>query len=128
MNHHTACLVQRARQNRAFDRLENVQRATSHSKGWLIAKELPENIREFLKANGAGSLTVEAEWDGAYSVIPASGDRVFVSQDKDALLGFLEGVFGRVVRLNGTCVELVPWNELLPSNQKPSPVDSDSYW
>ena len=128
MNHRDACLIARARQNRIADRLEHIERANRHSKGWLIAKELPENIREFLKANGAGSLTVEAEWDGAYSVIPASGDRVFVSQDKDALLGFLEGVFGRVVRINGTGVELVPWNELLPANHKPSPVDSDSYW
>ena len=124
------CLVQRARQNRAIEHADHMQRVNNHSKGWLIGQELPDILREFLKANGAGSLTVEQEWDGAYSVIPASGDHVFVSQDRDELLGFLESVFGRVVRLNGACVELVPWNELLPSttaNQAP-PVDSDSYW
>lgn len=128
MNHRDACLIQRARQNRAIEQIDRVQRANRHSKGWLIAKELPDILREFLKANGAAALSIEVEWDGAYSLIPGSGDHVFVSQDKDTLLGFLEGVFGRVVRLNGAAVELVPWNELLPASPKPSPVDSDSYW
>lgn len=121
------CLIARARQNRAIEHVDHVQRVNNHSKGWLMAHDLPDNIREIMKADGAGSLKIEQEWDGAYSLVPASGEHVFVSQDKDTLRGFLEGIFGRVVRLNGTCVELVPWNEVLGiSATKPS--SDDSYW
>ena len=128
MNGSQQCLIARARMNRAIEKLDSLLRVNRYSDGQLIGYRFPEETRRLIKEAGADTLRIEIEWDGAYSIVPASGDRVINLPDEDTLRGFLNAVFGRVVRINGSSVELVPWNELLPSNPKPSPVDSDSYW
>ena len=122
------CLIARARANRAIERLDRLARVNRYSDGQLIGYRFPEETRRLIKEAGADALSVEVEWDGAYSIVPASGDRVINLPDEDTLRGFLNVVFGRVVRIDRDTVHLVPWNELLPANPKPSSESEDSYW
>ena len=122
------CLIARSRANRAIEKIDHLMRVNRYYDGWLIGSKFPESDRQTIREAGPDSITIEVEWDGTQSVVPASGEHVINLPDEDALRGFLEQVFGRVVRINGASVKLVPWNELLQANPKPSSESDDSYW
>lgn len=138
MNNINACLVQRARQNRAFaesvaaaDRIRLMHQNAWRADGWLVARNLDDSIKEELLDLGPEGIVVEKEWDDSYSIVGKTVAMTFESLYHIA--GFFCGFFGSAFNVDvneqGDGLKQVPCIRSSSRDvPKPSPVDSDSYW